>query len=319
MAIVSIADPDVEVGVEGGVLVLRRQGQLLRRLVEREVEELHLTGPVELTAGARHLLLRRGIDTVFLTMDGRVRGRLVASEGNQGDRRLLQYAAIQDAPHRLSVARAVVAGKLTNQRMLLLQRQRTLRVEAVADALAGLRASVGHLGAAKDLDSLRGREGDAAARYFGTFPALLRNPAFTWPGRNRRPPKDPVNACLSYGYTLLVVRVAHAVRSAGLDPYLGVLHEAGRGKEALALIKASAIVLVTDFAGWQLSARNQLAGTVSRVEKGAVSSLVVLTLPGGAAITSSVTNEGVEALGLKVGRAATAVFKAYSVMVAAQA
>lgn len=91
-----------------------------------------------------------------------------------------------------------------------------------------------------------------------------------------------------------------------------------KGKEALALVKASAIVLVTDFAGWQLSARNQLAGTVSRIEQGAVSSLVILTLPGGAAITASVTNEGVEALGLKVGTPATAVFKAYSVMVAAQ-
>ena len=91
-----------------------------------------------------------------------------------------------------------------------------------------------------------------------------------------------------------------------------------KGKEALALVKASAIVLVTDFAGWQLSARNQLSGTVSRIETGAVSSLVVLTLPGGAAITASVTNEGVEALDLKVGTPATAVFKAYAVMVAAQ-
>ena len=91
-----------------------------------------------------------------------------------------------------------------------------------------------------------------------------------------------------------------------------------KGKEALALIKASAVVLVTDFAGWQLSARNQLAGTISRVERGAVSSLVVLTLPGGGAITASVTNEGVDALGLAVGTPATAVFKAYAVMVAAQ-
>jgi molybdate transport system regulatory protein len=90
------------------------------------------------------------------------------------------------------------------------------------------------------------------------------------------------------------------------------------GQEALALIKASAVVLVTDFAGWQLSARNQLAGTVSRIENGAVSSLIVVTLPGGAAITASVTNDGVDALGLKVGVAATAVFKAYSVMVATQ-
>lgn len=89
-----------------------------------------------------------------------------------------------------------------------------------------------------------------------------------------------------------------------------------KGQEALALVKASAVVLVGDFAGWHLSARNQLAGTVSRIERGAVSSLVVLTLPGGAAITASVTNEGVAALELKVGAAATAVFKAYSVMIA---
>jgi molybdate transport system regulatory protein len=92
-----------------------------------------------------------------------------------------------------------------------------------------------------------------------------------------------------------------------------------KGKEVLALVKASAVVLVTDFAGWQLSARNQLAGTVSRIETGAVSSLVILTLPGGAAITASVTHEGAEALGLRVGTPATAVFKAYSVIVAAQA
>lgn len=92
-----------------------------------------------------------------------------------------------------------------------------------------------------------------------------------------------------------------------------------KGKEVLALVKASAVVLVSDFAGWRLSARNQLAGTVSRIERGAVASLVVLTLPGGAALSASVTNEGVQALDLKVGTAATAVFKAYSVMVAAQA
>ena len=92
--------------------------------------------------------------------------------------------------------------------------------------------------------------------------------------------------------------------------------EVREGADALALIKASAIVLVTDFAGWRLSARNQLAGTVSRLERGQVSTLVVLTLPGGDTLTASVTNEGVEALDLKVGTAATAVFKAYSVILA---
>jgi len=89
-----------------------------------------------------------------------------------------------------------------------------------------------------------------------------------------------------------------------------------KGRDALALVKASSVVLVGDFAGYRLSASNQLDGTVSRIARGAVSSLVVLTLAGGAHITASVTNEGVEALGIKVGSAATAVFKADAVMLA---
>jgi molybdate transport system regulatory protein len=91
------------------------------------------------------------------------------------------------------------------------------------------------------------------------------------------------------------------------------------GGEAIALIKSSAIVLVTDFAGYALSARNQLAGTISRLDKGAVSSLVGVTLPGGSVVTASVTNDAVDALGLAVGQTATAVFKAYSVMLAVPA
>ena len=79
---------------------------------------------------------------------------------------------------------------------------------------------------------------------------------------------------------------------------------------------ASEVVLVTDFAGYKLSARNQLAGTVSRVQRGAVSSLIGLTLPGGTAVTASVTNDAVDALGLAVGQPATACFKAYAVMLA---
>jgi molybdate transport system regulatory protein len=122
------------------------------------------------------------------------------------------------------------------------------------------------------------------------------------------PVSAEVSLLLKTGDEITATMTAAAARRLKLAP----------GKEAIALIKASAIVLVTDFAGWQLSARNQLAGTVSRVERGGVSSLVVLTLPGGATLSASVTQEGVEALGLKPGVAATAVFKAYAVMIAAQ-
>jgi molybdate transport system regulatory protein len=92
-----------------------------------------------------------------------------------------------------------------------------------------------------------------------------------------------------------------------------------KGQDAIALVKSSAVVLVTDFAGYVLSARNQLAGTISRIEKGAVTSMVGLTLPGGGVVTASVTNDAVAALGLAIGQPATAVFKAYSVMLAVAA
>ncbi len=120
------------------------------------------------------------------------------------------------------------------------------------------------------------------------------------------PVSAEVTLALKGGGEIAATLTAAAARRLQLRP----------GQEALALVKASAVVLVTDFAGWQLSARNQLAGTVSRIETGAVSSLVVLTLPGGAALTATVTNEGVEALSLVVGMPATAVFKASAVMVA---
>jgi molybdate transport system regulatory protein len=91
------------------------------------------------------------------------------------------------------------------------------------------------------------------------------------------------------------------------------------GKSALVLIKASAVILVTDFAGYVLSARNQLRGTVSAIERGAVSSIVHVTLPSGPVLTASLTNEGADELALKVGAQATACFKAYSPLLAVAA
>jgi molybdate transport system regulatory protein len=107
--------------------------------------------------------------------------------------------------------------------------------------------------------------------------------------------------------------------SAAISAAAAARMQLAEGGEAIALIKASEVVLVTDFAGYTLSARNQLAGTIARVQKGAVSSLVGLTLPGGATVTASVTNDAVDALGLRVGQAATATFKAYAVMLAVPA
>lgn len=87
------------------------------------------------------------------------------------------------------------------------------------------------------------------------------------------------------------------------------------GAEAFALIKASSVIIVTEMQGARFSARNQLAGTVSRLQTGAVNTEVVIDLPGGGAIAAIITNESATTLGLAVGTAATAIFKASSVIV----
>ena len=228
-------DPDAELGVESGVLVVRRQGKTLRSLPLHEVEEIHVHGGADLTVSARNLLLSRGIDTLFLTMDGRYRGRLLSGESRMGDRRIRQYRAVTDPARRQPVATAIVAGKVHNQRALLLARQRVHASEAVAGALAAMRSLLGRLESPQPVEVAMGLEGQAAALYFGVFGEVIRNDRFSWTGRNRRPPKDPVNACLSYGYTLLFARAEAAIRQSGLDVYLGMLHESGRNKAALAL------------------------------------------------------------------------------------
>lgn len=110
------------------------------------------------------------------------------------------------------------------------------------------------------------------------------------------------------GDRIVAIVTEGSVKALGLAP----------GVRANAYVKAPWVTLLTGAADVRFSARNQLAGTVSRIDRGAVSSLVVVTMPGGATISATVTNEGVEATGLKVGVPATAVFKAYAVMVAAQ-
>lgn len=135
----------------------------------------------------------------------------------------------------------------------------------------------------------------ARNQFPGTVAALSEGPVTT-----------EVTLTLSGGQQITATLTSHAAKTMKLKV----------GKEAIALIKASQVVLVTDFAGYTLSARNQLAGTISRVERGAVSSLVGVTLPGGTVVTSTVTNDAVDALALAVGQPATAVFKAYSVLLA---
>jgi CRISPR-associated protein Cas1 len=220
---------------EGDLLLVGRGEAVIDRVRVADMEEVLVFGNVSLTPGAVRSLLRRRIDTVFLTLRGQYLGRLAAPASRNAELRIAQIEKLRDPEIALSLARTVVWGKISNQRNLLLRAQRELRRDDLARAIAGMRGLLGETGTAGTLDTLRGLEGQAAALYFRSLGQCLRNPDFVFERRTRRPPRDPVNAVLSFGYTLLSMRLESLVLRAGLDPLVGFFHGAEHGRPSLAL------------------------------------------------------------------------------------
>lgn len=230
-----LMEQGLALAVEGEQFEIRKGESAIERVRIAEVSEVLVFGNVALTPGCIAVLLSRGIDTIFMTARGRYRGRLAGPGGKNVELRMAQYARGGDEGFRSAMARAIVRGKVANQRNLLLRAQRDLKLESLADAVAGMRRLMQSLHEAADVDSIRGFEGQAAALYFGAFGLCIRNPAFTFTKRTRRPPRDPVNAMLSFGYTLLNVAMESIVSRAGLDPALGTFHAPEYGRPSLAL------------------------------------------------------------------------------------
>jgi CRISPR-associated protein Cas1 len=225
----------VTLTVEGERFAVERSGRPIQQIRVSEIDEVLVFGGISLTPAAIATLLRHGIDTVFLTTRGRYRGRLLGRPGRNVELRVRQYEWAGDPAGTAAVARAIVTGKIANQRALLLRAQREHRREDLAAAAGELRGVLRAVETASGLDVLRGLEGQASAAYFGVLGRCIRNPAFTFPGRTRRPPRDPVNAMLSFGYTMLGTAAESAVLRVGLDPMLGVFHAPDYGRPSLAL------------------------------------------------------------------------------------
>ncbi len=222
-------------GVRGRQLAAMVEGEVVALRAPEQVEEVHVYGDGVVSPAARDLCLRSGLDVVFLSPGGEYLGRLSSSTSAAGERRLAQLSTVLDHPRRMAVAAAVVAGKIRNQVVYLQRVQRRVRHPDVAEALVALQSAVERAPQVDTLDQLRGTEGLAARLYFGALAHAPTPGTLVFAGRNRRPPRDPINAALSFGYTLLCTRVESAVRAAGLDPYVGFLHEATRGNPACAL------------------------------------------------------------------------------------
>lgn len=171
---------------------------------------------------------------------------LAASRGFTAGNILLrraQYAVADDAAKSLAISRNCIAAKIANCRTSVLRTARERaerdpkRATRLLEAAEKLAVRIRHAAGAKDLDSLRGIEGDAAVFYFAVMDQLItvHAPEFKFGERSRRPPRDPLNALLSFVYTLLMHDCRSALESCGLDPQCGFLHRDRPGRPSLAL------------------------------------------------------------------------------------
>lgn len=230
---------------------LRLDNDTLRVEVEKEarlrVPLHHLQavvcfGHVGLSAPLMHRLADDGIALVLLDSHGRFKARLEGAVSGNVLLRQAQHAAAGNAGLTLGVARAIVAGKLKNQRQVLLRGAREAKqadeAARLSRAALDLAASLRALPDATSLDELRGVEGEAARTYFAALNLLVRadrRADFAMDGRSRRPPRDRMNALLSFFYSMWMNDCRSACEAAGLDPQIGFLHAVRPGRASLAL------------------------------------------------------------------------------------
>jgi CRISP-associated protein Cas1 len=200
----------------------------------REVGRILVLGNVQISTQAIGVCLAEQIPIIFISQSGDYKGHLWSSEFCDLPTEAAQFGRRHDRGFQVEMARCVLRGKLTNSRHLLLRLNRKWKVAGLAAKIQRIDQHIGALARTEDLNVMRGHEGAVARLYFGALGQLMVNPGFSLTGRNRRPPKDPVNSLLSFGYTLLFNNVLSLILAEGLNPYLGNLHRSDRKELHLA-------------------------------------------------------------------------------------
>ena len=216
-------------------LKVTSKGETLLDLPILKVNQVVVLGRVTVTPYTVAALMERHICLTYLTEYGRYIGRIEPAFSKNSLLRRAQYAAAFDEHRTLALARSFVAGKLANLRVTLLRAARNTEELDVTDAVEAIRGAERRAEMAEDLDVLRGHEGEGSAAYFGAFGRLIKADGFSFSRRVRRPPTDPVNSLLSFGYALLANDIHAAVNVLGFDPYCGYLHADRYGRPSLAL------------------------------------------------------------------------------------
>ena len=234
-----VTTQDTYLRKEGETVVVEKEKHVLLRLPIHTLQGIVTFGNVMTSPFLLNLCAERGVCVSFMSESGRFLARVTGPVSGNVLLRLAQMRAYEDKAKKGEIARSFVIGKLLNVRNVILRRMRdhgasdVLRdaAEKHADVVRRVRDSP------PDAERLRGLEGEAGAVYFGCFNELLvaQNEDFAITGRNRRPPTDPMNALLSYLYTLLAHDCRGALEGVGLDPQIGFLHEVRSGRSSCAV------------------------------------------------------------------------------------
>jgi len=236
-----VTDPDIYLSLEGENVVALRDKETLLRLPLHNLEGIVTFGHAGTSPALMGACAERNIALSFMTMYGKFLAGVCGPEKGNVLLRKTQYRLSDSEGASLPIARNIIAGKLYNSRWVLERaiRDHAPRLDAgrLENASNLIAQAVPLAREAGSLGALRGVEGEAASRYFSVFDELiLQNKAeFAFDGRSRRPPRDRVNAMLSFVYTLLVGEASSALSAAGLDPFVGFLHRDRPGRRSLAL------------------------------------------------------------------------------------
>lgn len=228
------------IGKRGEQLYVTKEGESLAQARLKDISQLVLCGSVNVSAALLHLLCEGGIPTVHLSHGHWLQGITTGITIRNAFDRAAQFAKAADPGACRGLAQELVAAKISNQRTML----RRNGTELDSYDLTELAMLMDRARKTEDLATLLGVEGRAAAIYFRNFSKMLRPPGdpaedrvldFDFGCRNRRPPRDPVNALLSFGYAMLAKECTIALLAVGLDPYWGFYHQPRHGRPALAL------------------------------------------------------------------------------------
>jgi len=238
MATLYINRSNLELKSDGNTLVIYADSQRQNSIPLKMIERLIIQHSTRLDTGLLLKLAEAGASVLLLSpRHSRRIAILLGASHNEAAIRLAQALHVTTQEHSLPIARQLVLGKLHRQNRVLqhAMRERPDARKPIFDALQTLNDIHHRITQAQTLDlaSLRGHEGAAARSYYQAYAAILP-PNLNFTGRNRRPPRDPVNVGLSLAYTLLHFDAVRAAHSAGLDPMLGFYHQPAIGRESLA-------------------------------------------------------------------------------------